>query len=181
MFFLPLQNDSQKLGLGICFAISPVQSNPAIMSSGVLGKHSLMLCVSCVQHQILPGDRHLRLIIKPSRTAQHKSKAMQHTHIGEFAEHQHRNMLFQQWPVWRVWWALVKKKYDVCYYEWWSYTQINIENCMIQAGPAIVHVQCSSEEAFAIPTIHIYRNSRLLCLILWLIIVTKITKYNLFT
>lgn len=95
MFLLPLENDSQKLGLGICFAISAVQSNPAIMSNGVLGKHSSTLCAPCLQHQILPGDKHLHLIIKPSRTAQHKSKAMQHKYVGEFVENQHRNMLFQ--------------------------------------------------------------------------------------
>lgn len=182
MFFFPLENGFQKLGLGVCFAISPVQSNPPIMSNGVLGKHSIKLCVSRSQHQILPGDRNLHLIIMSSRIAQHKCKAMQGMHISEFCRAPAQEHVVPTVTCLKgVMSTCKKKKYDACYYEWWSYTQINIENCMIQAGPAIVHVQCSSEEAFAIPTIHIYRNSRLLCLILWLIIVTKITKYNLFT
>lgn len=84
MFFFPLENGFQKLGLGVCFAISPVQSNPPIMSNGVLGKHSIKLCVSRSQHQILPGDRNLHLIIMSSRIAQHKCKAMQGMHISEF-------------------------------------------------------------------------------------------------
>lgn len=72
MLFFPLGNYSQKLGLGICFAISPYQSNPAITSNEVLCKHSIRLSMSCSHDQILPGDRHLHLIIMPSGKALHK-------------------------------------------------------------------------------------------------------------